>query len=70
MFSKESDLCDALVDALRRGSVDFVELLMDYGTSLENVTLSNLETLYASSDVCIFQKKWCKSKFFSFDNYN
>jgi hypothetical protein len=52
--TKEIDLCNALVDALRRGYVDFVELIMDYGTSLEKLTLNNLEQLYASSDVCIY----------------
>ena len=50
---KEVDLSHAMVDALRRGYVDFVELLMDYGTSLEKLTLHNLETLYAAADVCI-----------------
>jgi hypothetical protein len=53
---KEVDLCQALVDALRRDYVNFVELLMDYGTSLEKLTLNNLEQIYASSDVCIIQK--------------
>jgi hypothetical protein len=53
---KEADLRQALFEALRRGYVDFVELLMDYGTSLEKLTLANLEQLYASADVCIRSK--------------
>ncbi|CAF0814171.1 unnamed protein product [Adineta steineri] len=48
---KESDLCQALIDALRRDYVDFVELLMDYGSPLEKLTLNNLEQLYASSNI-------------------
>ena len=48
---KEDDLCQALVDALRRGYIDFIELLMDHGTSLKQLTLNNLEQLYAHSDV-------------------
>jgi hypothetical protein len=50
---KEIDLCHALVDALRRDYVDFVELLMNYGTSLEKLTLNDLEQLYASAEVCL-----------------
>lgn len=56
LLIKEIDLCHALVDALRRGYVNFVELLMDYGTSLEKLTLNDLEQLYASSDVCVLFK--------------
>jgi len=50
---KEVDLCHALVDALRRNYVEFVELLIDYGTSITKLTLYNLEQLYAAADVCI-----------------
>ena len=53
ILSKEIDLCHALIDALRRDYVEFVELLMDYGTPLEKLTLDNLEQLYASTDVWI-----------------
>lgn len=50
---KDIDLCHALIDALRRDDVNFVELLMDYGTTVEKLTLNDLEQLYASSDVCM-----------------
>lgn len=41
----------ALVDALRRGYVNFVELLLDYGVTLSKLTLAELDQLYASRDV-------------------
>ncbi|CAF3743491.1 unnamed protein product [Rotaria sp. Silwood1] len=44
---KEDDLCRALVDALYRGHVDFVELIIEYGTSLEKLTNGDLKQLYA-----------------------
>ncbi|UJR27965.1 hypothetical protein I4U23_009223 [Adineta vaga] len=43
---KEDDLRRALVDALRRGHVDFVELLIEFGTSLEKLTVGDLQHLY------------------------
>ncbi|CAF1027358.1 unnamed protein product [Adineta ricciae] len=46
----DNDLCQVLIDALRRDSLDFVELLMDYGTSLGKLTLNDLEQLYALHD--------------------
>lgn len=48
---EESDLTRALVDALRRGYIDFVELLMDYGVTLDKLTWADLDQLYASQDV-------------------
>ncbi|CAF3116093.1 unnamed protein product [Rotaria socialis] len=46
----ESDLCEALLDAVRRDRVDFVELLIDYGTPVGNLTGHNIEQLYAMAD--------------------
>ncbi|CAF1599127.1 unnamed protein product [Adineta ricciae] len=45
---KEDDLRRALVDALLRGHVDFVELLIEFGTSLEKITFGDLRFLYDS----------------------
>lgn len=64
-ITKEIDLCDALVDALRRDYVDFVKLLMDFGASLEKLTLNNLEQLYASANVRIVRKSHSYSTHFS-----
>ena len=50
------DLRHALVDALSRGYVDFVELFMDYGISLDKLTLADIEELYASSDVSFIRQ--------------
>ncbi|CAF3075043.1 unnamed protein product, partial [Rotaria sp. Silwood2] len=44
---KEDDLRRALVYALHRGHVDFVELLIEFGTSLEKLTNGDLRQLYA-----------------------
>ncbi|CAF3036069.1 unnamed protein product [Rotaria socialis] len=46
---KEEDLSRALVDALRRGYVDFVELLIEFGTSLEKLTNGDLKQLYTTT---------------------
>ncbi|CAF1117491.1 unnamed protein product [Rotaria sordida] len=46
---KEDDLRHALVDALHRGHVDFVELLIEFGTSLEKLTNGDLKQLYATT---------------------
>ncbi|CAF4804000.1 unnamed protein product, partial [Rotaria sp. Silwood2] len=43
----ENDLRRALVYALHRGHVDFVELLIEFGTSLEKLTNGDLRQLYA-----------------------
>lgn len=59
------DLRHALVDALDRGYVDFVDLLIDYGTSLDKLTLADLEQLYASSDVFLIPKSNVYSTHFS-----
>lgn len=45
-FFKRDDLRRALLDALRRGHADFVELLIEYGASLEKLTFSDIEYLY------------------------
>jgi hypothetical protein len=50
-LSKVEDLQRALIDALRRGHVDFVELLIEFGTSLKKLTVHDLEQLYASASV-------------------
>ncbi|CAF0797093.1 unnamed protein product [Didymodactylos carnosus] len=44
---KEEDLHNVLMDALRRGHVNFVELLCEFGASLERITVKNLDQLYA-----------------------
>ncbi|CAF4339085.1 unnamed protein product, partial [Rotaria sordida] len=51
---KEDDLHRALVDALHRGHVDFVELLVEFGTSLEKLTNGDLKQLYATTLVYKF----------------
>ncbi|CAF4335900.1 unnamed protein product, partial [Adineta steineri] len=53
----EPDLCEALIDALRRGYIDFIELLIDYGASLKKLTLNDLEQLYSYSDLCLHWNK-------------
>jgi hypothetical protein len=50
---QEEDLRRALVDALRRGHVDFVELLIEFGTSLEKLTHADLNNLYTTISVRI-----------------
>lgn len=47
---KDNDLCQALFDALRRDYLDFVHLLIEYGASLDKLTVKHLDQLYASSD--------------------
>ena len=47
---KDNDLCQALFDALRRDYVDFVHLLIEYGASLDKLTVKHLDQLYASSE--------------------
>ncbi|CAF0941798.1 unnamed protein product [Adineta steineri] len=47
----EDNLCQALADGLERDSIDFLELLIEYGASLEKLTVNNLEQLYASCDI-------------------
>lgn len=50
-IEKRNDLRRALLDALRRGHVDFVELLVEYGASLEKLTIGDMEQLYEIVDV-------------------
>lgn len=50
-IEKRNDLSRALLDALRRGHVDFVELLIEYGASLEKLTIADIEQLYEIVDV-------------------
>ncbi|CAF1384238.1 unnamed protein product [Rotaria sp. Silwood1] len=50
---KKEDLQRALFDALRRGHVDFVELLIELGASPAKLTIDDLEQLYTSSSVSI-----------------
>ncbi|CAF0772753.1 unnamed protein product [Adineta ricciae] len=47
----ENDLYEVLIEALHRNYVDFVILLMNYGTSLRKLTVQHLEELYASAEV-------------------
>ncbi|CAF1605995.1 unnamed protein product [Adineta ricciae] len=47
---ESTDLRRALLDALCRGHVDFVELLLEYGASLEKITLTDIEQLYEIVD--------------------
>jgi hypothetical protein len=63
---KRNDLRQALLDALRRGHVDFVELLIEYGASLEKLTIADIEQLYEIVDVCIdvFGIKFKQTKVF------
>ncbi|CAF3929782.1 unnamed protein product [Rotaria sp. Silwood2] len=48
---KEDDLRRALVDALDRGHVDFVELFIEFGISLEKLTTEDLEQLYKTTSI-------------------
>ncbi|CAF3703276.1 unnamed protein product [Rotaria sordida] len=48
---KKEDLQRALVDALRRGHVDFVELLIELGASPAKLTVDDLERLYVSASI-------------------
>ncbi|CAF4941330.1 unnamed protein product, partial [Rotaria sp. Silwood1] len=45
------DLRQALLDALRRGYVDFIELFLEYGITLEKLTIRDLEYLYISASI-------------------
>ncbi|CAF3943375.1 unnamed protein product [Rotaria sordida] len=45
----KDDLRSALVNALRRGHVDFVELLIEFGTPLETLTNGDLQQLYTTT---------------------
>ncbi|CAF4215571.1 unnamed protein product, partial [Rotaria sordida] len=47
----KEDLQRALVDALRRGHVDFVELLIELGASPAKLTVDDLERLYVSASI-------------------
>ncbi|CAF1005183.1 unnamed protein product [Adineta steineri] len=47
---ERDDLRRALLDAFRRGHVDFVELLIEYGASLEKLTINDIEQLYETVD--------------------
>ena len=55
-YLKDEDLRQALLDALRRGYVDFIELFIEYGITLEKLTIKDLEYLYTSASVCSFLK--------------
>ena len=55
VVKQRNDLRRALLDALRRGHVDFVELLIEYGASLEKLTIADIDQLYEIVDViCSF----------------
>ncbi|UJR11714.1 hypothetical protein I4U23_015895 [Adineta vaga] len=47
----EHHLYVALIEALRQNYVNFVILLMNYGTSLRKLNFNQLEDLYASADI-------------------
>jgi len=42
-----------LVDAIRRGYIEFIELFIEYGTTLEKLTIGDLELLYSKASVCL-----------------
>ncbi|CAF1451499.1 unnamed protein product [Rotaria sordida] len=48
---RDEDLRQALLDAFRRGYVDFIELFIEYGITLEKLTIKDLEYLYTSASV-------------------
>jgi len=50
-FLKDEDLRQGLVDALRRGYTDFIELFIEYGITLEKLTIQDLEHLYCTASV-------------------
>ena len=51
-FSKDEDLRQGLVDALRRGYIDFIELFIEYGVTFDKLTVKDLEYLYSTASVC------------------
>jgi hypothetical protein len=42
-----------LVDALRRGHMDFIELFIEYGITLDKLTVNDLDYLYSTASVCL-----------------
>jgi hypothetical protein len=53
-FSKDEDLRQGLVDALRRGHINFIELFIEYGVTLDKLTVKDLDYLYSSASVCFY----------------
>ena len=48
---KDEDLRQGLVDALRRGYSDFIELFIEYGVTFDKLTVKDLEYLYSTASV-------------------
>lgn len=48
---KKEDLREGLVDALRLGYTDFIQLFIEYGVTLDKITLKDLDELYATTSV-------------------
>ena len=44
-------MSEALFEALRRDQFHFVDLLLEYGTSLEKLTVDRLDQLYALDEL-------------------
>ncbi len=51
IFFKDEDLRQGLVDALRRGYIDFIELFIEYGITFDKLTVKDLEYLYSTASV-------------------
>ena len=50
-LEKPEDLRQGLVDALRRGYIDFIELFIEYGVTLDMLTAGDIEYLYTTASV-------------------
>ena len=63
MNLKIEDLRQGLVDALFRGHIDFIELFIEYGITLEKLTFKDLEYLYSTAYVCSLKNliKFCSN---------
>lgn len=55
-----------LVDAIRRGYIEFIELFIEYGVTLEKLTVGDLETLYHKASVRLVSLKNFIKILFSF----
>ena len=50
----EEEIRLGLVDAIRRGYIDFIELFLEYGLTFGKLTVGDMEYLYSTASVCLF----------------
>jgi hypothetical protein len=55
-----------LVDAIRRSYIAFIELFIEYGVTLDKITIGDLEYLYSTASVCLFLLNFISVIFFFF----